>query len=305
MGTPAFAVPSLERLAHDASIGCDVALVICQPDRPVGRGQNMSMPEVKIAAQRLAIPVFQPEKLNTPEAFEKLRAAAPDLLIVAAYGKILRRNVLDLPPLGCVNVHASLLPRYRGAAPANWCIVRGERAAGVTIMRMEEGLDTGPMLLQRQLEIGAEETAGELIARLAPLGAGALAESIALWRRGELAETPQLESEATLAPILTKEDGAIDFAKPAAEVAARIRGMDPWPGAQTRVKEKRLLLFRASAVEGSGEAGTVLFADKHALTIACGSAAIAVRELQLEGKKRMPAADLLRGFMMPPGTRLG
>src|SRR5689334_21459146 len=227
MGSPEFAVPCLRALhAHH-----EVALVVSQPDKPAGRGGQLTAPAVKLAAQELGLPVIQPRSARTGELRDALAASGAELAVVVAYGKILPKPVLDALPRGCINVHASILPRYRGAAPVQWAVIHGETETGVAIMQLDEGMDTGPVLLERRVEIGPEETAGELMERLAPVGAAALIEAIDGWVAGTLQPVAQDHARATRAPMLQKSDGAIDFAEPASIVAARIRGVDPWPGA--------------------------------------------------------------------------
>jgi methionyl-tRNA formyltransferase len=304
MGSPDFAVPALEALCATE----EVVAVVTQPDKPKGRGRALAPPPVKESALAQGLRVLQPERLGGErgaEARAELQAIAPDLIVVAAYGKILPRSVLDVPPYGCINVHASLLPRYRGAAPIQWAIVRGETESGITIMRMEEGLDTGPMLLRGAVPITATETAGSLEAKLAPLGARLLLEVIERLKQGPVEAEPQDHALATLAPRLTKDDGRIDFTQPAERVHDLARGVDPWPGAFTSLDGERLLLFVPRLVSGQGAPGAVLGADRDGLIVACGSGAVAFRELQLAGRKRLPAQALLAGRAVPPGTRLG
>lgn len=301
-GTPQFAVPSLAALLA----GPDVVVgVVCQPDRPSGRGQQVHAPPVKQAAQVHGIPVLQPTKLRPPEFLEGLRAWAPDLIVVAAYGRILPKTVLDLPRLGCINVHASLLPRYRGAGPIQWSILRGETSTGVTIMQMNERMDEGDILLQRATPIGAGETHGELEPRLATLGAETLQEALALLHRGELHPTPQVHADATLAPLIKKEDGRIDWSLPAIEIARRVRAFNPWPSAHTTWDGKMLKIHRAHARDHAGDQapGTVVAAGD-SLDVATGAGTLAIDELQLEGRKRMSAALFARGATARVGARL-
>jgi methionyl-tRNA formyltransferase len=299
MGSPAFAVPSL-RAVHGLY---DVVAVVTQPDRPQGRGQVVGPPPVKLAARELGIPVMQPEKLRGTEVREALSALGSDLFVVAAYGKILSPKTLAIPRLGCVNVHASLLPKYRGAAPIQWAVVRGEAQSGITIMLMDQGMDTGPVLLQRALDLHPDETAGSLHDRLAPLGSEALLEALAGYVSGILKPVPQPESGTTMAPLLTKEDGRVSFGQSAREVDSWIRGMDPWPGAFTFLHGQRLKLFAASvARREAGRAGEVLATDRRGLLVACGSDAVWIREVQLAGRKRMPVSALLAGRPLPAGT---
>jgi methionyl-tRNA formyltransferase len=304
MGSPEFAVPTLEGLLSTE----DVVAVVSQPDKPKGRGRQLAAPPVKEVARRAGVPVLQPERLGGERgaaARAAIAALAPEIIVVAAYGKILPKAVLDLPPFGCVNVHASLLPRYRGAAPIQWAIIRGEAESGVTIMRMDEGLDTGAMLLRAAVPITPEETAGTLEGKLAPLGARLLLEALARLKEGPLPGEPQDAALATLAPRLTKDHGRVDFTQAAERVRDLVRGVDPWPGAFTTLDGERLLLFAPKVTSGGGAAGTVLGADRDGLIVACGSGAVAFRELQLPGRRRLPAQALLAGRAVPRGTLLG
>jgi methionyl-tRNA formyltransferase len=295
MGSPEFAVPCLRALAG----AHEVALVVTQPDKPAGRGGQVQAPAVKIAAQELGLTVIQPRSAKTGELAAALSASGAELAVVVAYGKILPRAVLDAAPRGCINVHASHLPPYRGAAPVQWAVIHGERETGVAIMQLDEGMDTGPVLLERRVAIGPEETAGELLARLAPIGAAALLEAIDGLARGALAAAPQDHARATHAPMLAKADGAIDFAQPAHLVAARIRGVDPWPGAQAMLRGQLTKLFRARPAEGGAQveaaAGTVLAIDAAGARIATADGAVVVRELQAPGRKRMTAQQFAAG----------
>ena len=306
MGSPEFAVPTLRAL-HGAH---EVALVVSQPDKPAGRGGAIASPAVAVAAKELGLPVIQPKSARTGELEAALRESRAELAVVVAYGKILPKAVLEALPRGCVNVHGSLLPKYRGAAPVQWAVIDGEAETGVSIMQLDEGMDTGPVLLEKRVAIGADETSGELLARLAPIGAGALLEVLAqpAWH-----PVAQDHTRATHARMLTKADGAIDFSRPAAEVAARIRGVDPWPGAQATLRGQVAKLFRARAngvrpqlhnsttpevvkvVKLFSDPGTVLAIDGDGAHIACGSGAVVVRELQLPGRKRLTAAQVAAG----------
>jgi methionyl-tRNA formyltransferase len=301
MGTPEFALPTLRTLI-DA--GLNLVGVYTQPDRPKGRGNVLTPPPVKILAAEHGIPVFQPVKLRAPEVVEELRQLAPDLVVVVAFGQILPKSVLDIPRYGCINVHASLLPRYRGAAPINKAIMDGEEATGVTTMLMDVGLDTGPMLVKKSLPIGLEDTAGLLHDRLAELGAEAMGETLSRLCAGTLNPEPQDDALSTYAPMLKKEDGRIDWSRPAAEVHNRVRGLDPWPGAYTSLDGEVLKIARTLPEAGMGAPGTVVSADANGVCIACGDGVLRIRELQLPGKKRLGAAEFLRGRPLPPGTRM-
>jgi methionyl-tRNA formyltransferase len=310
MGSPDFAVPSLEALL--ARPGIEVVLVVTQPDKPAGRGAHVTAPPVKVTAERAGIPVLQPKSARPPEVAEALRATGAELGVVVAYGKILPRAVLEAFPRGCINVHGSLLPRYRGAAPIQWAVIDGLSETGVSIMQLDVGMDTGPVLLERRTPIGPRETAGELFARLAPMGAAALVEAIDGLVAGTLVARPQDTVGASHAPMLSKADGAIDFTRPAAQVAARVRGVDPWPGAIATLRDQTVKLFGAIAVDDPGAGpstdsmtrgdadaaapGTVIAADAtRGLVVACGDGAVAIAELQAPGRKRMSAAQFATG----------
>lgn len=302
MGTPDFAVPTLRAL-HQRH---HVLIVVTQPDRPRGRGKVLAPPPVKAAALELGLEVLQPEKLRRRVVREQLTALQADYFVVAAYGMILSPKMLAVPRSGCINVHASLLPRYRGAAPIHWAIVRGERRSGVSIMKMDAGMDTGPTLLTRGIDLDPGETAGSLHDRLAPLGAELLLEALDGLDAGQITPRPQPEQGATLAPMLSKRDGEIDWRRPAGEVDCWIRGMDPWPGAFTRLGGNRIKLFDSVRTsDPGGRPGEVLDADHRGLLLACGEGAVRVSNLQVSGGRRMSAAAFLAGRPMAPGTILG
>lgn len=306
MGTPGIAVPALEALV---AAGHDVAAVLTQPDRPVGRKQVLQQPEVKVAAERLGIPVHQPVKVRTDETRDLVASYKPEAAVVFAYGRILPPSLLDIPPLGCINVHTSLLPKYRGAAPIQWAIAEGESETGVTTMRMDAGLDTGPMLLRRATQIGAEETAVEISARLAAIGAELIVET--LERLGDIVPEAQDEAVATLAPILTREHGMIDWRMPATTIANRCRGFRPWPGTWTLLDGARLYFWSCQAVPWDTAAtaaplGTVVEAERDRLVVSAGEGTrLGVTELQLEGKRRMSVRDFQNGVRLEFGRRLG
>jgi len=302
MGSPEFALPTLSALAQ--SPDHEVLAVFTQPDRPAGRGKKLAGPPVKALAVELGLPVLQPEKVRSDEAFEQLKEFAADVIVVVGYGQIIPQRIIDLPEFGCVNVHSSLLPKYRGAAPVNWAIVRGETETGVCTMKIVKKLDAGDVLLCRKTAIGPDETASELTARLAPLGAELLLETLAGLEAGVITPQPQDESQMTYAPMMKREDAAIDWTLPAAEIHNRVRGFDPWPGAYTTYRGKRLQIRRTRMAEGSGEPGEIL-ATGEALTIACGGGAIAATELQPEGKPRMASAAFVNGYRPQIGDRLG
>lgn len=295
MGSPEFAVPCLRALAA----AHEVVLVVSQPDKPAGRGGQLTPPPVKAAAGELGLPVIQPRSARTGELERALRESGAELAAVVAYGKILPRAVLDALPRGCLNVHASILPKYRGAAPVQWAVIEGEPETGVAIMQLDEGMDTGPVLLERRVAIDPDETSGELLARLAPIGAAALLEAIAQIEAGTAVPRAQDHAAATHAPMLAKPDGAIDFTRPAAQVAARIRGVDPWPGAQAVLRGQVVKLFRARALAGEASAtapGTVLAVDAAGLHVACGDGGVvAIREIQAPGRKRLAAQPFAAG----------
>jgi methionyl-tRNA formyltransferase len=307
MGTPAFALPALDALVGGRE---RVVGVVTQPDRPRGRRLGLRPSPVKEFCLRHGLPVLQPKSLKDARALDDLGRWEPDLIVVAAYGKILPRPVLDLPRHGCVNAHASLLPKYRGAAPIQWAILRGETRTGVTIMRMNERMDAGDILLTKTVEVGPDETAKTLHDRLARLAAEALLEAIALLKRGELRPTPQRESEATFAPAIRKEDGRIDWTRPAADIERMVRAFDPWPSAYTSVERKHLKIVRARVADAavspaSASPGQVLRAGPKELLVSTGEGVLGVLEVQLEGKRRLPVADFLKGHPVKEGTRLG
>jgi methionyl-tRNA formyltransferase len=292
MGSPEFAVPCLRALAA----AHDVVLVVSQPDKPAGRGAQLAAPAVKLAAEELGLPVIQPRSARTGELEAALRSSGAELAVVVAYGKILPKAVLEAVPRGCINVHASLLPKYRGAAPVQWAVINGEPVTGVAIMQLDEGMDTGPVLLVRQVAIDPEETSGELLARLAPIGAAALLEAIAGQLAGTLAPVAQDHAHATHAAMLTKADGAIDFGRPASVVAARIRGVDPWPGAQAKHRDQIVKLFRARAdSDARGNPGEILAIGATGMRLATGQGTVLIREIQAPGRKRMTAAQFAAG----------
>ncbi len=301
MGSPAFAVPCLRALVETH----EVVLVVSQPDKPAGRGGQLAAPAVKLAAQELALPVIQPKSARTGELAEALARTNADVAIVVAYGKILPPAVLTALPRGCLNVHGSILPRYRGAAPVQWAVIHGDAETGVSIMQLDEGMDTGPVYLERRVAIGAEETSGELLERLAPIGAAALLSALADITNGSARGVPQDHASATHAPMLAKPDGAIDFTRPAVEVAARIRGVDPWPGAYALLKGQPLKLFHAIATPAQpAPPGTVWTIGTHGVAIATGDGMVTVRELQAAGRKRMTAAQFAAGRGIATGDVL-
>lgn len=301
MGTPDFAVPSLQALI-DA--GHDVCAVYTQPDKPQGRKQILTAPPVKTLALEHDIPVFQPNTLKNEDEQARLRELAPEVIIVVAYGKLLPKAVLDIPPHGCINVHGSLLPRWRGAAPIQWAVIAGDEMAGVTTMQMAEGLDTGDMLLTYETKVGEKETAGELFDRLAQSGAELLTQTLV--KLDEITPRPQDDAQSCYAHMLDKQMAVIDWSKSAHEIDCLIRGLNPWPIALTTLSGERLKVFAAEKANGNGEPGTVLEANpKKGLTVACGEGALGLTEIQLVGGKRMKATDFLRGHVIEVGTKLG
>jgi len=296
MGTPQFAVPALEALI--ALDGAEVVGVFTQPDRPKGRGNKLAMSPVKETAVKAGIPVFQPERIRKT-GVDDLRNLQPDLCVTAAFGQILSQEILDIPPMGNINVHASLLPKHRGSAPIAHAIMAGDRKAGVTTMMMDAGIDTGDMLLKAETEIGEGETCGELTERLSRIGAELLVRTIEAMRAGTLKRIPQNEAEMTYDPMLTKEMGIPDFTADADKVCGLINGLNPWPCVSIPAGEEWLKLLRAVVTEGSGKAGSYIAADpKNGLVIACGKGAIKVLELQAPGGKKMRAEDYLRGHSL-------
>lgn len=282
-------MPTLEKIVAAEH---DVTAVFTQPDRPKGRGQHPAMPPVKEAALRLGIPVHQPERVRRPEVVDQLRSMTPEAMVVVGYGQLIPQSILDIPPWGIINVHASLLPKYRGAAPIQWAIARGESRTGVTTMRINAGLDTGDMLLQWETEIGGQETAIELGARLAIAGADLLVRT--LDDLPNIRPEPQDESQATLAPILKKEDGHVDWSRTACEILNRVRGFVPWPGCYGFLQGQRFHVWKAAAAEIALKPGEIAV-DGRRLFAGCGEGSIELLEVQLEGKKRMTAAAFLNG----------
>jgi methionyl-tRNA formyltransferase len=305
-GTPHFAVPTLQALI---AAGHEIPLVVSQPDRPVGRSQALTAPPVKETAIAAGLEVTQPEKIKSNAEFrQRLEAIAPDAIVVVAYGRIIPPWMLALPRLGCINLHASLLPKYRGAAPIQWAVAMGESITGNTTMLLEEGLDTGPILLQQEITIAPEQTAADLFDVLAKDGAPLVVETLAGLEDGTIVPKQQDHTRATLAPILDRKDGLMDFAaRTATEIWNRWRGFQPWPGAYTTLDGKKLIAHRMQVAEkvAPGVPGTVDFAG-HRLLVACAQDTwVEITELQMEGKKRMAASDFLRGAGLQSGIRLG
>ncbi|HKD81343.1 MAG TPA: methionyl-tRNA formyltransferase [Candidatus Angelobacter sp.] len=306
-GTPQFAVPTLERLA---AAGFDIQLVVTQPDRPQGRGMELTAPPVKQSALKLGLPVLQPDKIKKNEEFQaQLRAISPDAIIVVGYGRIIPPWMLTLPSYGNINVHASLLPKYRGAAPIQWAIANGERVTGVTTMHLNEGLDTGDILLQAKMEIAYEDTTVTMAPKLAELGADLLVQTLRGLEEKRIAAQPQDHSQATLAPILNKEDGFVDFRRTSDEIVNRFRGFQPWPGAYTQFRGKGLKLtrIRPSGTVGKIEPGRIHMFEGH-LHVLCGQETGTILELlevKPEGKKAMSAREFMNGYRPVEGEHLG
>ncbi len=302
-GTPRFAVPTLEKLVE---AGFHVTLIVTQPDRPKGRGLELVRSPVKESALRLNLPITQPERIKNNEEFRaQLTSLKPDAIIVVGYGRIIPQWMLDLPPLGNLNLHASLLPKYRGAAPIQWVIANGETVTGVTTMRIDAGLDTGDILLQQELAISLDDTAETLAPRLADIGANLMVETLRGLQDGRISPRPQDDSKSTLAPILKKEDGRVDFSRPAKELFNRIRGFQPWPGAHTKFRGKNLQIIQARPASNVLPPAE-LHATSDRLLVGCGhQSSLELQEIQLEGKKRTSAADFIRGYRPKAGEKLG
>jgi methionyl-tRNA formyltransferase len=304
-GTPAFAVPSLVSLTAVA----DVVAVVCQPDRPAGRGNVLTAPPVKLAALERGLTVRQPEKLRDGVVTAWLRELSLDVAVVVAYGRILPPDMLVAPRRGCLNVHASLLPKHRGAAPINWSIIAGDTETGVTLMQMDEGLDTGPMLAVRRAPIGPDETAVELAATLSALGADLVREELQRYLEGALAPVAQDGSQHTLAPLLTKELGRIEWTRTAQEIHDRVRGLQPWPGCSTTLGARRLIVGATRLDEPptvvGGAPGEVVAVTRDRIWVATSKGLVALVEVQLEGKKRVPVREFLAGHPLRTGTMLG
>jgi methionyl-tRNA formyltransferase len=302
-GTPQFAVPTLEKLAAS---GFNILLVVTQPDRPKGRGLDLVSSPVKQSAQQLGLPIAQPDKIKTNDEFRaQLAALNPDAIIVVGYGRIIPQWMLDLPPLGNINLHASLLPKYRGAAPIQWAIARGETVTGVTTMRIDAGLDTGDILLQRELPIAPDDSTETIAPRLAAIGAELTVETMRGLPTGSIHPHPQNHTQATLAPILKKTDGLADFSLSATEIFNHIRGFQPWPGVYTKFRGKNLQIWKARPVE-KVLLPAQLSVEGDRLLAGCGrNSSLELLELQLEGKKRMSASDFLHGYRPKPGEQLG
>lgn len=302
MGTPDFACPTLQVLIER---GENVVAVVTQPDRPKGRGQKLMPPPVKELAEKHGIPVHQPLKVRNPDFVEVMRELKPDVIVVVAFGQILPKSLLEIPPHGCINVHASLLPRYRGAAPLNWCLVNGEAETGVTTMLMDVGLDTGDMLLMEKTPLDENEDIVSLHDRMSAMGANLLAATLDRLAAGDLVPQPQNHDESCYAPMLKKEDGIVNWHTDARTVHNLVRGLAVWPGACTTVDGQVVKIFRTRVGSGSGAPGTVLQAAKDTFEVACQSGSLFLHELQLAGKKRLDCTSFLAGYPVPVGTLLG
>lgn len=305
MGTPEFAVPSLEMLINE---GYEVVAAVTQPDKPKGRGKKEAAPPVKEFALAKGIQVLQPSKVKTPEFAKELRELKPDLLVTVAYGKILPKEVLDIPIFGCINVHGSLLPKYRGAAPIHWAIINGEKVTGITTMYTDIGMDTGDMLLKSEIEITEDMNVGEIHDKLSVIGAQVLKDTLAELKNGTLNRTPQVDSESSYASMLSKETGKIDWSKYSDEIHNLVRGTTPWPSSYTFYNGERLRVWKTRKSDfkcGTREPGTVCHADKQTVIVACGKGALELLEVQPESGKRMGIGEFLRGHKLDENTKLG
>lgn len=302
MGTPDFAAASLEALIDSKH---EIMAVVTQPDKPKGRKGELTPPPVKTIAVEKGIKVYQPLRVREPEFVEILREYNPDVIIVVAFGQIIPENILELPKYGCVNIHGSLLPKYRGAAPIQWAVLDGEKETGVTTMLMDKGIDTGDILLKRVIELAEDETAGSLFDKLMALGAETILETLEGLENGSITPEKQGESPTDYAKMLTKAMGLIDFTRTAAELDCFVRGMNPWPSAYTILDGKTLKIWRARPVQGSGKAGSILSVGKDSFVVCCGENALEILEVQLEGKKRMSAGDFLKGTHVEAGKEFG
>lgn len=302
MGTPDFAAMALEKLV---SAGHEITLVVTQPDKEKGRGKQVQKSDVKLVAEKYDIPVFQPVKIKTEESVEILRGYEADIFVVAAFGQILSKEILDMPKYGCVNIHASLLPRLRGAAPIQWSIIDGDEKTGVTIQQMDVGLDTGDILAVKEVEIASDETGGSLFDKLAVAGADLIVETLPLIEEGKITPVPQDESLSTYAKKLSKDMGLIDWNMPAVAIERLIRGCSPWPSSYSNIGGKSLKIWKAAVTDTKSTPGEVSEVTKESITIGCGEGSLVVEELQLEGKKRMSVHDFLLGYHINVGDKLG
>lgn len=303
MGTPDFSVGTLEEIL---AAGHEVVLTITQPDKPKGRGKIMQASPVKLCAQKHGIAIYQPKKIREKESIEYLREFAPDIIIVSAFGQILPKEILEMPKYGCVNVHASLLPKYRGASPIQWAVINGDTVSGVTTMRMDAGLDTGDMIEKTEVVLAEDETGGSLFDRLSKEGAALCVHTMQSIEEGTAVYTKQNEAEATHVGMISRQMGYIDWKQPAIVIERLIRGLNPWPSAYTRLKGKTFKIWKASAEEGGNgaDAGKVIFVDKKQMKIQTGDGILSLSEVQLEGKKRMDIEAFLRGYEVAEGILL-
>lgn len=303
MGTPDFSVPILEALLQ---AGHNVVLAVTQPDQPKGRGKAVQFSAVKTAAAAHQIPVYQPKRIREPECVSYLKTFEADIMVVAAFGQILSEDILTMPRYGCVNVHASLLPKYRGASPIQWAVLNGDKISGVTTMQMDAGIDTGDILEKTEIVLDKDETGGSLFDKLSDAGAKLCVQTIAHIQDGTVTRTKQEEAQATHVGMITKQMGKVDWTKSAAEIERQIRGLDPWPGTYTSLHGKTLKLWKAAVLEGgaSAQAGQIVYADKQQLVIQTGEGRLSLLEVQLEGKKRMRIDAFLRGHQIEPGQQL-
>lgn len=299
MGTPDFAVPSLENIANVHN----VQAVFTQPDKPVGRKMVLTPPDVKVCAEKLGIPVYQPVKLKDSDSYEIIKELNPDVIVVVAYGQILPENILNIPKYGCINVHGSLLPKYRGAAPIQWSVLNGDKVTGVTTMYMEKGLDTGDILETKEYEIGINDTAGEVFDTLAEMGGKLILDTLEKAEKGELHPIKQDDSKSSYAKMLDKSMCNIDFSKTNLQVHNQVRGLSPWPVASTKLNGKVLKIFETRLADGKGKPGEIL--NTNPLTIACGEGAVVVNTVQLQGKKKMDSKAFLQGHKLEKGTVIG
>lgn len=305
MGTPDFSVPALKALVE---AGHDIAAVVTQPDRPKGRGKDVQMTPVKLQALEYDIPVYQPEKVKNPDFVEILKELQPDAIVVIAFGQILSKAILDIPPYGCVNIHASLLPKYRGAAPIQWAVIDGEKETGVTTMMMDVGLDTGDMLEKTVIPLDTKETGGSLFEKLSQAGGELILSTLEKLEKGTVVRTPQRDEDSTYAKMLTKSLGQVDWSMEAGAIERLIRGLNPWPSAYTSLHGKTLKLWDADVLEetaADARPGQVVCCDPHRLVVAAGNGLLSIRQLQLEGKKRMDVETFLRGYAVKEGEILG
>ena len=299
MGTPDFAVPSLENIAKVHN----VQAVFTQPDKPVGRKMVLTPPDVKVCAEKLGIPVYQPVKLKDSDSYEIIKELNPDVIVVVAYGQILPENILNIPKYGCINVHGSLLPKYRGAAPIQWSVLNGDKVTGVTTMYMEKGLDTGDILETKEYEIGINDTAGEVFDTLAEMGGKLILDTLEKAEKGQLHPIKQDDSKSSYAKMLDKSMCNIDFSKTNLQVHNQVRGLSPWPVASTKLNGKVLKIFETRLAEDKGKPGEIL--NTNPLTIACGEGAVVVNTVQLQGKKKMDSKAFLQGHKLEKGTVIG